>query len=112
MDKTDLTIDHINGNKADNRKENLRPATASENNANTAKFMGAQPVIGVYWVKRNNKYISKITKDNVQYNLGLHEDFDDALRARLQGEKEYFGEFAPQRHLFKQYGIEEEIDIA
>jgi hypothetical protein len=32
---------------------------------------------------------------------------DDAVKARLKAELEYFGsEFAPQRHLFAQYGIE------
>lgn len=30
---------------------------------------------------------------------------EDAIRARLQAEKEYFGEFAPQRHLFEEHGI-------
>ena len=40
--------------------------------------------------------------------LGTYENFDDAVRARLEGEKKYFGEFAPQKHLFAQYGIEED----
>ena len=31
---------------------------------------------------------------------------DDAIKARLLAEVKYFGDFAPQRHLFKQYGIE------
>ena len=33
------------------------------------------------------------------------DDIDDAIRARLQAEQDYFGEFAPQRHLFEQYNI-------
>lgn len=30
---------------------------------------------------------------------------DDAIKARLNVEVKYFGEFAPQKHLYKQYGI-------
>ena len=30
---------------------------------------------------------------------------DDAIKARLNAEAKYFGKFAPQRHLFEQYGI-------
>ena len=39
--------------------------------------------------------------------LGCFDDIEDAIKARLEGELKYFGsEFAPQRHLFGQYGIE------
>ena len=37
---------------------------------------------------------------------GYGKNKEDALRARLQGEAKYYGLDAPQRHLFKQYGIE------
>ena len=40
-------------------------------------------------------------------SLGSYETFEEAVKARLEGEKKYFGEFAPQRHLFAQYGIED-----
>ena len=35
---------------------------------------------------------------------------DDAIRARLQAEQQYFGEFAPQQHLYEQYGITTQND--
>ena len=38
--------------------------------------------------------------------LGEYVDKDDAIKARLLAEVKYFGDFAPQRHLFRQYGIE------
>lgn len=50
----------------------------------------------------------------IKYNykrifLGYYDDIEDAIRARLKAELKYFGkEFAPQRHLFKEYGIKEE----
>jgi hypothetical protein len=34
------------------------------------------------------------------------EDKKSAIVARLRAEKEYYGVFAPQRHLFEEYGIE------
>ena len=40
--------------------------------------------------------------------LGRFSDKEDAIKARLQAEAKYFKEFAPQRHLFKQYGILED----
>ena len=38
--------------------------------------------------------------------LGEYADKDDAIKARLLAEAKYFGDFAPQHHLFEQYGIE------
>ncbi len=38
-------------------------------------------------------------------HLGYFINKEDAIKARLIAEKEYFGEFAPQRHLFEQYEI-------
>ena len=45
-------------------------------------------------------------KNNKEVFLGWYKNKEDALRARLQGEAKYYGLDAPQRHLFKQYGIE------
>lgn len=99
--------DHKNRNPLDNRKENLRQATQQENvrnssinKNNTSKF------IGVSWSKRNNKWRAYITIDYKQIHIGLYADKEDAIKARLNAEVKYFGEFAPQRHLFSTYGIE------
>lgn len=42
--------------------------------------------------------------------LGVFNNKEDAIKARLQAENKYFGEFAPQRRLFSQYGISEDIN--
>ena len=103
--------DHINRNPLDNRKNNLRKATCSENarnhnisKRNTSKF------IGVSWNKNNNNWRSRITVDEQSIELGSFRNQEDALVARLKAEARYFGEFSPQKHLFEQYKINTETE--
>ena len=98
------TIDHINGNKLDNRKCNLRPATPSQNAMNKHKIPKSG-YIGVYHRKDNNKWAAKICINYKRIYLGSFDNLEDAIIARLKAEKKYCGEFAPQRHLFEKYNI-------
>ena len=59
--------------------------------------------------KESNKWAAYIKINKKMKRLGRFIKKEDAIRARLQAEKEYFGEFAPQRHLFKEYGIEDDF---
>ena len=98
--------DHIDRNPFNNRKANLRKATIQENNRN--RSLGKRNTsgyIGVRWLERLNKWIADIRIDKKSKHLGVYSNKDDAVRARLKAEDEYFGDFAPQRHLFEQYGI-------
>ena len=61
-------------------------------------------VIGVG--RKRKKWMAKITYYKKVIYLGCFENFEDAVKARILAEKQYFGEFAPQKHLYKQYGIE------
>lgn len=79
-------VDHIDGNKLNNKKSNLRTATHQQNCFN-------KKAIGVRKTK-SNKYQAYITKDKKQINLGVYENIEDAIKARKQGEKEYFKEYA------------------
>jgi hypothetical protein len=104
----ELVIDHINRHPEDNRKENLRICNDSLNGQNkTIQKNNTTGIIGVSFNKRDNEFESYLTINNKKNNLGHSKKLDDAIYIRLKAEKEYFGEFAPQRHLFKQYGIEE-----
>jgi hypothetical protein len=105
---SDVTIDHKDHNHPeDNRKENLRFCTNSQNNYNRGTpSNNTSGTIGIYWRKNRNKYASRITVDNKTINLGCFTNIEDAIIARLTAESLYFGEFAPQRHLFEQYGIQ------
>lgn len=99
--------DHIDRNPLNNRRYNLRKATRQENSRNQSKSTrNTSGVVGVSWYKRYNKWRAYI-KTEKSITLGYFDNKDDAIRARLMAEVKYFGEFAPQRHLYEQYGIKE-----
>lgn len=102
-----MVPDHYNRNKADNRKSNLIPSTFSENiinkdvvSSNTSGFTG------VCWHKQSSKWRAYITYNKNIIHLGAFVEKKEAIIARLKAEKKFFKEKAPQRHLFKEYGIE------
>ena len=102
-------IDHINRDRLDNRLSNLRLVTIHENNMNNSKQKNnTSGIIGVYLnIRRNNKWVANIKINRKNIYLGIFKDKEDAIVARLQAELKYFGaDFAPQRELFPQYGIE------
>lgn len=104
--KNEEIVDHIDRNRLNNFKNNLRITDNSGNarNASLAKN-NTSGITGVTFDKRNNKWIAQITTHYQNKRLGSFINKEDAIRARLCAEKEYFGEFAPQRHLFERYGI-------
>ena len=100
-------VDHIYGRRYDNRTSELRIASRIQNNQNKrTRSDNTSGVTGVYWSNNRNKWYSQITIDSKTKSLGYYEALIDAIKARLTAENKCFGEFAPQRHLFKQYGIE------
>ena len=46
--------------------------------------------------------LEKTERENI---LGSFQNKEDAIKARLQAEATHYGQFAPQRHLFEEYGI-------
>lgn len=102
--------DHHNRNKLDNRKQNLLTCSVQENNRNKSpRSDNSSGFTGVYFNVKNNKWISYINPGNGMKYLGSFLSKQDAIKERLKAEQKYFGEFAPQRHLFEEYGIESEI---
>ena len=100
-------FDHIDRNPLNNRKNNLRKATKRENSRNQSKSTrNTSGVVGVGWYKRYDKWVAYIETDK-QKTIGYFDNKEDAIRARLNAEVQYFGEFAPQKHLYEQYGIKE-----
>ena len=106
-------IDHKNRNRQDNRKSNLRLCTSRENMMNKSVYKNnTSGLIGVRWHKQHKKWCSEIGFDNRRIHLGYYDDKEDAIHARLEAEVKYYGEFAPQQHLFEKYGIDNEVIYA
>ena len=98
--------DHIDRNPLNNRRNNLREATIQENNWNRSVFRNnTSGITGVNFETSRNKWRARICIDEKRLELGFFIDKEDAIKARLRAEKEYFGKFAPQRHLFEEYNI-------
>ena len=81
-------IDHINHDKLDNRKQNLRHCTRSQNS------MNRKDVKGYCWNKINKKWQVFLTINYKNIHLGFFNKEKDAINARKQAERKYFGEFA------------------
>lgn len=89
----DKVIDHINHNRNDNRRENLRIVTDKENCENRKiTNRNTSGVVGVFWSKAHNKWIAHIGSKRKKIVLGYFKKFEDAVNARKQAEKELFEE--------------------
>lgn len=83
-------IDHINGNKADNRICNLRLVTNKKNTRNHKMYShNTSGVTGVCFNEQSRKWYAQINVGNKQIHLGSFYNFQDAVTARKQAEKEY-----------------------
>ena len=92
----DLVVDHINHNKLDNRRENLRVCTSQENSHNLPILCNnTSGIAGVTWDKNRNKWMARIIVNGKRKHLGRYNTKEEAAEARRQAEIEYFGEFAP-----------------
>lgn len=78
-------VDHINGNRLDNRKSNLRVATKNQNQMNVNYR-------GVY--QKKDKWIAKIKLNKKQVHIGTFIYEEEALYARWYAERILFKEFA------------------
>lgn len=89
-----LQVDHINGNKLDNRRSNLRVSSISNNQWNRGKSKNNKSGYkGVSWDKTKGKWQASVSADKRQYHLGLFENPDEAYAAYCKKAKELHGEF-------------------
>lgn len=99
-------VDHKDKHPENNRKNNLRTASRSENAMNSKlSKKNKSGVTGVCWDKRNSVWSAFISINGKQKWLGRFNCKEEAIKARLEAEHEYYKNFAPQKHLFKEYGI-------
>lgn len=76
-----LVVDHINRNPLDNRRANLRLATPSQNNANSARRENRTGYRGVYPHRQSGKYVAQISVSGRIKSLGLHDTPEAAALA-------------------------------
>lgn len=90
-----MTTDHINGDKLDNRKSNLRMATSAENQHNVQKRKdNISGFKGVSFSRRNGKWRATIAVNGVRHSLGLFSSPEDAAKSYNSSAIKYHGEFA------------------
>lgn len=83
-------IDHINGDRADDRWVNLREVTQQENSRNQRRASrNTSGVLGVYWSKKRKKWRSRIGLDGKLLCLGYYETIEEAADARKAAEVQY-----------------------
>jgi hypothetical protein len=94
-------VDHINGVRHDNRWINLRLASRSQNNMNSAAPKNnTSGHKGVHLDRRmykkgapKNPWFARIKVSGKTLHLGFFKTFEEAVEVRKQAEKKYFGEF-------------------
>jgi len=87
--------DHKNNCPWDNRKENLKPATHSQNQMNQGlRFDNTTGYKGVSYNRARRKYRARIVVGYVRIHLGYFTDILEAARAYDKAAKQYHKEFA------------------
>jgi hypothetical protein len=88
-------IDHIDRDKTNNRIENLRPATVSQNVCNReAPANSTSGIKGVRFHKRDKKWLAYTKISGKQKHVGTFESMDAAAIAATAARKELHGEYA------------------
>lgn len=90
------TVDHINGNSLDNRRENLRICSLRQNLLNKKKRKDGVTTkyIGVHYNKLNKNYRGQLRINNKRIEVGSFDTAVEAAVARDVLAKKYFGEYA------------------
>jgi len=88
-------IDHINGNKIDNRLINLRECTKQQNHFNIGlTSVNKSGYKGVGWRPNKNKWRARIMINQKEKSLGHFDCKHEAAEAYNKAAKKLFGEFA------------------
>lgn len=97
-----MHVDHVNGNKLDNRLENLRIVTNSQNQANRHNLnknnkSGVRGVTAPAHLRRGGKpWLAQIGISGKVIYLGIFATLEEAAAARQAAEIKYFGAECPR----------------
>jgi hypothetical protein len=88
-------LDHINMDSSDNRIENLRVATSSENACNRKLFSSnTSGCKGVSWHKRQARWFAYVDVGNKRKSIGYFDDIESANLAATKARDLYHGLYA------------------
>ena len=92
---SNMCVDHINRNKLDNQRKNIRLCTCSQNGVNRAlRESNTTGYIGVTWHKVAKKFQARIRLNGRKTHLGLFVSSEDAAKAYDEAAIKEFGDFA------------------
>ena len=97
--KENQVVDHINGDRSDNRRCNLRITTQSNNCINKElQSNNKSGVAGVCWDKDRERWAPEIAIGRKKCHLGRYKKFEDAVYARYIAELTLFDEYRSFRN--------------
>jgi hypothetical protein len=115
-----LVVDHKNGDGLDNRKENLRVVTRTQNHYNRRKTIRktTSKYKGVHRITDRKAYCAKIRYKCKTIFLGYYKDEIEAAKAYDEAARKFFGEFArlnfttegAENFAFKEYRTQNSVD--
>lgn len=89
-----MYVDHINHNKSDNRKSNLRVCSQSENMMNAVMRKDNKTgVKGVRWLEKEHVWEVRLKVNGEHKIMQKFDNFDEAVAARKEAEIKYFGDY-------------------
>lgn len=92
--KSKHRTDHRDGDGLNNQRNNIRPASSSQNNRNRCSALGSSSkYLGVSWKKYQKRWVAQI-KDKFVIHLGYFIHEIDAAKAYNKAAQKYHGEFA------------------
>lgn len=91
-----IQVDHKDRNGLNNRRENLRVCSNSQNQTNKRKKSGkfSSRFKGVHWDKYLNRWKAGLVHNEKKYHLGVYADEIEAALAYDTAARYHFGEFA------------------
>ncbi len=93
-------VDHIDGDRLNNSRANLRPATNLENGANKRKQSTFRQAVcssqfkGVTWDQERGLWKVMVIRDRKRHFIGRYQEETDAARAYDVAARQHFGDFA------------------
>lgn len=89
-----LITDHVNGDRLDNRRANLRIATPSQNGANSSGRQRKSPYRCVYQHKPSGRWIAQVSEGGKPQHLGIFDTPEEAAIAYDLAALTRWGQFA------------------